>query len=126
MKKLFKDKKGFTLMEMLIVVAIIVILVAVSIPVFTSQLEKAKKAADDANFRAAKAEAVTMYLTDDDAFTAGNVYYYDATNGKLSSTTIAKGYGQSSEHEKKIIYVIVDSTGNVTMDWITENTTRTP
>ena len=42
------SKKGFTLMEMLIVVAIIAILVAVSIPMFTSQLTKAKQATDDA------------------------------------------------------------------------------
>jgi prepilin-type N-terminal cleavage/methylation domain-containing protein len=39
-----RNKKGFTLMELLIVVAIIAILVAISIPVFTSQLEKAREA----------------------------------------------------------------------------------
>ena len=36
-------KKGFTLMELLIVIAIIVVLVAIAIPVFTKQLEKAKE-----------------------------------------------------------------------------------
>ena len=36
-----KNKKGFTLAELLIVVAIIAVLVAVAIPIFTSQLEKA-------------------------------------------------------------------------------------
>lgn len=35
------NKKGFTLMEMLIVVAIIAILIAVAIPVFSAQLHKA-------------------------------------------------------------------------------------
>ena len=35
-----KNSKGFTLMEMLIVVAIIAILVAIMIPVMTSQLER--------------------------------------------------------------------------------------
>ena len=43
--------KGFTLMEMLIVVAIIAILVAIAIPVFTSQLNRAKVEADVANIR---------------------------------------------------------------------------
>ncbi|WP_205508076.1 type IV pilin protein [Eubacterium pyruvativorans] len=33
------NKKGFTLAELLIVVAIIAVLVAISIPIFTSQLE---------------------------------------------------------------------------------------
>ena len=56
-----KDKKGFTLAELLIVVAIIGVLVAVSIPIFTSQLEKSKEATDIANLRAAKAAAVAAY-----------------------------------------------------------------
>ena len=44
MKKI-KNTKGFTLMEMLIVVAIIAILIAIAIPTFTTQLEKAREAA---------------------------------------------------------------------------------
>lgn len=39
-------EKGFTLAELLIVVAIIGVLVAISIPIFTKQVEKAKEAAD--------------------------------------------------------------------------------
>ena len=35
-----KNKKGFTLMEMLIVVAIIAILVAIAIPTFASSLNR--------------------------------------------------------------------------------------
>ena len=65
MKKL-KNSKGFTLMEMLIVVAIIAILVAIAIPTFTNQLEKAREAADLANLRSAYAEVVASALTDDD------------------------------------------------------------
>ena len=38
--------KGFTLAELLIVVAIIAVLVAISIPIFNSQLEKARRAVD--------------------------------------------------------------------------------
>ncbi|MDD6372323.1 MAG: prepilin-type N-terminal cleavage/methylation domain-containing protein, partial [Eubacteriales bacterium] len=36
-----KNKKGFTLMEMLIVVAIIAVLVAIAIPVLSNNLHKA-------------------------------------------------------------------------------------
>ena len=54
-------RKGFTLAELLIVVAIVGILVAVSIPIFTSQLEKSREATDIANMRAAKAAAVAAY-----------------------------------------------------------------
>lgn len=53
------NRKGFTLAELLIVVAIIVILVAVAIPIFGSQLEKSREAADLANVRAAYAEVLT-------------------------------------------------------------------
>ena len=56
------NKKGFTLMEMLIVVAIIAILVAVAIPVYNAQIHKAKVAADWANVRAYYAEVEADYL----------------------------------------------------------------
>jgi type IV pilus assembly protein PilA len=46
-----KNKKGFTLAELLIVVAIIGVLVAISIPVFARQELKAQEAVDKANLR---------------------------------------------------------------------------
>lgn len=58
---------GFTLVEMLIVIAIIAVLVAVSIPVVTGQLEKAREAADAANIRAAYAEVMIDALGGDAA-----------------------------------------------------------
>ena len=60
------NKKGFTLMEMLIVVAIIAILIAIAIPTFSGSLTSAKEAADNANVRAAYSDAMTKYLTDPD------------------------------------------------------------
>lgn len=61
------NNKGFTLAELLIVVAIIAVLVAISIPIFSNQLEKAREATDIANVRSAYANVVTSYLTDNDA-----------------------------------------------------------
>ena len=63
MNRTMKNKKGFTLMEMLIVVAVIAILVAVAIPVYNAQMHKARVAADWANVRAYYAELQTDYLT---------------------------------------------------------------
>ena len=62
-----KNNKGFTLAELLIVVAIIAVLVAIAIPVFTNQLEKSKEATDAANVRSAIATLVTEYLTENSA-----------------------------------------------------------
>ena len=59
------NNKGFTLAELLIVVAIIAVLVAIAIPVFTSQLEKSREATDTANIRSKYAEVMTQILTDD-------------------------------------------------------------
>ena len=63
MKK--RNQKGFTIMEMLIVVAIIAILVAIAIPTFNSALTKSKEAADVANIRAAYAEVMMAYMMGD-------------------------------------------------------------
>lgn len=59
-----KNRKGFTLAELLIVVAIIAVLVAIAIPVFTQQLEKSREATDASNIRAAYAEVMTDALVD--------------------------------------------------------------
>jgi len=62
-----KDKKGFTLAELLIVVAIIAVLVAIAVPIFSGQVEKAKEAADAANLRAAYAIAAVQAIGADGA-----------------------------------------------------------
>lgn len=61
-----RDDKGFALMEMLIVVAIIAVLIAIAIPVFTNQLERSREATDAANIRSAYADIVVQYLDDPD------------------------------------------------------------
>ena len=58
-----KNKRGFTLAELLIVVAIIGVLVAISIPIFNNQLKKARMATNQANARAAYAAAVAEYIS---------------------------------------------------------------
>lgn len=92
-----RDEKGFTLGELLIVTAIIGVLVAISIPVFSGQLEKSRKAVDLANVRSAKAAAAAEYMTDGASGT--RTYYYDAAAGKVTDLDIARarveGYGKS-------------------------------
>ena len=85
LKKARENKKGFTLAELLVVVAIVGILVAISIPVFTAQLTKARLATNQANMRAAKAAAVAAYLTDGEEHEV--VYNYDIVSGEVSKVT---------------------------------------
>ena len=85
LKKL-KNKKGFTLAELLIVVAIIAVLVAISIPIFNSQLEKSRDAVSVANMRAAYAEAQTAYLT---GASGGNATYTAATTSDSAKVEVA-------------------------------------
>jgi len=118
-----KKKNGFTLIEMLVVIAIIVILVLVSIPMVNSSMDKARKATDDANVRAAKAEAAIEYLLNETTGTK----YYDADTGKLVDKKPSKGYGQlkgtgDDDHKDKVIEVSISTAdgteGDITCQWV--------
>ncbi len=73
-----KNNKGFTLAELLIVVAIIAVLVAIAIPVFTSQLEKSRESVDLSNVRAAYAEVMSAALTNTKTTENGVSYAADS------------------------------------------------
>ena len=88
-KSMFKklNKKGFTLAELLVVVAIIGVLVAVSIPIFTGQLRKARLATNQANARAAYAAASAALLDNTTNGSSegkeGGTYQYSVSKAKL-------------------------------------------
>jgi len=94
MKK--NNKKGFTLAELLIVVAIIAVLTAVAIPIFTAQLEKSREETDIANMRAAKAAAVAYFLDNADDT---KVYFNAATGAVQKDATGITGYGKGTTTE---------------------------
>ncbi|MBD9224197.1 MAG: type II secretion system protein [Clostridiales bacterium] len=64
-----QNRSGFTLMEMLIVIALIAVLVAIAIPTIASQLERSREAADLANVRAAYAQVSAEALLGNPQFT---------------------------------------------------------
>ena len=112
MKKL-NNKKGFTLMEMLIVVAIIAVLVAIAIPVFNGALTKSKEAADVANIRAEYAEYQVAILS-------GETATWTQPDG-LYFTEASHGY-QYAEDTKTITYtaskLINPSDSSKTFTWV--------
>lgn len=80
-----RNNKGFTLAELLIVVAIIAVLVAIAIPVFTSQLEKSRESTDLSNIRSYYAEITTALLTGDMAKSGDKVYVANNLEAALGS-----------------------------------------
>lgn len=80
-------KKGFTLAELLIVVAIIGVLVAVSVPIFTAQRSKAVDAVNKANIRAAKSMALAAFYDDKTEYVSNisgtQMAYFKYTDGSL-------------------------------------------
>lgn len=93
-----KRNRGFTLMEMLIVVAIIAVLAAVAIPVFKGSLHKAKVAADMANVRAYYAELQTQYITTGEYIDIGDdlhenarreIKFLDGTTVQMQAGTVS-------------------------------------
>lgn len=84
----YKNQKGFTLAELLIVVAIIAVLVAIGIPIFTSQLEKSREATDLSNVRSAYAEVMMAAITADNSavYTGNGQTIYNADTGDYSAT----------------------------------------
>lgn len=151
LREKIRNKKGFTLVEMLIVVAIIAILIAVSIPLVGNSLERARHSTDAANERAAKAEILLQYmaakedvkiyadgsattaLTGTDAVLATDgttAYYYDAANGRLcKANTGINPYGQhkstaGGDHTTNgILQLTISAEGTVTMSWGASGTT---
>lgn len=61
-----RNHKGFTLIEMLVVIAIIAILVSVLVPVISTSRNKAKGAVDAANIRTMAAEVATRRVSEND------------------------------------------------------------
>lgn len=101
-----KNKKGFTLAELLTVVAIIAVLVAISIPIFSSQLEKSRVATDQANVRSAKAAAAAEYMCNGESgavsyvYNDGSVTKIDLGNSmELDKKVSESGYGKSTKDD---------------------------
>lgn len=94
MLKRFRDKKknnkGFTLVELVVVVAILAILVGLLAPQYTKYVERSRKSADASNLDE-MVKAVEIYAADPEAELAAGKYiiYMDKDGTVVSSAIVA-------------------------------------
>ena len=96
------NKKGFTLIEMLVVIAIIAILVAIVVPTVSNSTMKATAATNAANLRSYKAELSIDYL-DNNAI--------DGSTGAITAPTLKK----CGDAPAGTATYSVDTDGNITV-----------
>jgi type IV pilus assembly protein PilA len=92
-----KDQKGFTLIELMIVIAIIGILAAIAIPQFSEYRKRAYKGAVVADLK--------------NAFTAAQAYLTDYPNGNVNSADKLLGYVATDGITVESVAVIPNGTG---------------
>lgn len=112
-----RNTKGFTLGELLIVVAIIAVLVAIALPTFNKQLEQSKEKADIANMRNAY-NLMDAYVSSKSKidgmlaskYTHENPLYY-TLDGNLS-IHVPNAYGQGTSVDGNNKYAFPDNIAN--------------
>ncbi len=93
-----RNDKGFTIAELLIVIAIIAVLISISIPVFHSQLEKSRQAVDLSNARNIEAVLATSVNDGTIEFTSSQVE--GAAWVYVSRDSVKFYIGHSSHNDK--------------------------
>ena len=97
-KRVREEKGGFTLAELLIVVAIILVLVAIAIPVFSGALGQAEDATRNAQIHSVKSAASTQILLNEEAYNVGTADEWTinatvAANGSVNISSITANGG---------------------------------
>jgi prepilin-type N-terminal cleavage/methylation domain-containing protein len=94
-----KPSKGFTLVEMLIAMVVIAILAAISIPRFSSTIEKSSDAAAVADLRNAMT-AQEAYMYDYATYTSlANLAITTSTGVSIGGGGSASGYSLTAKHQ---------------------------
>lgn len=132
--KAVQRKSGFTLAELLIVVAILAVLIAIMIPLINGQIEKANNAVDMSTMRAAYSVFAARDIEGE--VKVNQRYYFNPADSSFSDTVKPAGYGKSRTNAKlwwtgngkatgtpninkhpSVLQLMFDSTGAVQFIW---------
>lgn len=129
-KKLLRNQKGFSLIELLIVIGILAILAVIIIPRFADTGEDSRIAANSANVSLLQS-AVERYVFDTGKYPVGGGQKPDATtgtitggvinqetlkNGKYIAEETTNPWNNVSGHANKNKKYKLDTNGNVKLD----------
>jgi type IV pilus assembly protein PilA len=121
LSKMIKKNEGFTLIELMIVIAIIGILAAIAIPQFSAYRTRSYNAAAEADLRNA-ATAQEAYYVDNSTYVANPYSLYGSTYGFYTSSGVqvtgqagATQYSMTSLHTSgNKTYFLIGPGGSVT------------
>lgn len=124
-----KNKKGFTLVEMLVVIAVVAILVSIVVPIISNSTQKSRAAANAANLRSIEGQISTMRVENPDLFVSavdklgqrlgGLANFVDIVMGMFGLSTddllnTETEFGQYVNY--KVAHSTADENGTLTFD----------
>ncbi|MTI48217.1 MAG: type II secretion system protein [Firmicutes bacterium] len=119
--KRIRNKKGFTLIELIVVLAVLGIIAAIAVPRFAGVQDKAKANADDASLEIIEKAAELYVIAENETLPTG-----DEKIDIDSSDLVEEGYldevpdSQSDEPGSNEVSIKVDANGKAEANYIAE------